>query len=60
MFCTVSENCSKECFLEVKAVDFAKNQPKPEASVTLASLRNIDAVVQKNLQTPYKFSAVVT
>jgi hypothetical protein len=38
-------------FFEVKAVNFAKNQPQPEASVTLASLRIIDAAMQKNLQT---------
>jgi hypothetical protein len=56
VFCTVSENC----FSEVKAVDFAKNHTQPEASVTLASVRNIDAVMQKNLQTHYKFCAVVT
>jgi len=45
---------------EVKAVDFAKNWRQPEASVTLASVRTIDAVMQKNLQTHYKFCAVVT
>ena len=56
----------KECFSEVKAVDFAKkkkigtSQPQPEANVTLASVRNIDAVVQKNVQAVYKFYAVVT
>jgi hypothetical protein len=60
VFCTVSENCSKECFSEVKAVDLAKNQPQREASVTLASVRTIDAVIQKNLQTHYKLCAVVT
>jgi len=60
VFCTVSENCSKECLSEVKAVDFAKNWRQPEASVTLASVRTIDAVMQKNLQTHYKFCAVVT
>lgn len=60
MFCTVSENCSKECFSEVKAVDFAKNWPQPEVSVTLASVRTFDAVMQKNLHTHYKLCAVVT